>query len=58
MIEITCTRLLIRNYTHDGAAKSKVIIHNHVSQMRYLAGGEKYYFNRDILNEGYQHSTP
>jgi len=26
--------------------------------MRYLAGGEKYYFSRDILNEGYQHSTP
>ena len=26
--------------------------------MRFLAGGEKYYFSRDILNEGYQHSTP
>lgn len=26
--------------------------------MRYLAGGEKFYFNRGILNEGYQHHTP
>ncbi len=26
--------------------------------MRMLAGGEKYIFDRGILNEGYQHYTP